>query len=707
MKKFTFIAMLMLIFSLVTKAEDKAFYKMRTFATVQNSDLVITAPQTGTNPITVKNSKNNNSPRYVLTNWGEDAYANCPSELPESGYTFSTDFTITADGGVSNSMEMVLAPVGATYTLSHMRLYNGKEYFFRMHQAVKKNADNQCEIYINGDVKSDANWNQGETEGTKVFMTVGTKYNIRVNVSKDGNTSSYVIKDAESGDVLSEGSKDISSFENKHIGLFWFNTGGYSTYDFEDVMLSTVQEGPFANEPSIELIGAKNAMRIYYATFGEGEVLHWNQLGDAEGRNDDSYSDGEECYVSYEDANEDRDMEIGDETYGGKIIYCTKSGDLKIWTTLKDDDSNKSNDVVTSVVCEEVAMPEPTVAITNVKEGFAKEYTVSADNSNTLLQPTVTIHYKMTPESGSVKEGNIRTGEAVTMDTKGTLELYSFDNSHGAKPWYAQSSKVTINNDVEYVQAEKAAYNWDKDVVDNGKDGFTIIAATVDHKDDGSTQSHWERVYSNEKYGFDANGNKENWTADKDYALVREGWGFFTTDKITDLSGTWNTLAAADPYTAFLPLKPAQNEKYTENAWRILPYEGVVYYDGAGTGGSKINGLYYMDVEVDSKYTSDDTNKPNFYVLHTRGNYDRPDKGDNNAYTVGVAGETTKVGAYSTAICDVTIMTYKGFVPSTSAIKNVNTVETAAPAVKKIVTKNGVVIVKGDKVFSVAGAQMK
>ena len=52
-------------------------------------------------------------------------------------------------------------------------------------------------------------------------------------------------------------------------------------------------------------------------------------------------------------------------------------------------------------------------------------------------------------------------------------------------------------------------------------------------------------------------------------------------------------------------------------------------------------------------------------------------------------------------------MTYKGFVPGTTGISTVNANETSAPAVKKVVTKNGVVIVKGDKIYSVSGTQLK
>jgi len=52
-------------------------------------------------------------------------------------------------------------------------------------------------------------------------------------------------------------------------------------------------------------------------------------------------------------------------------------------------------------------------------------------------------------------------------------------------------------------------------------------------------------------------------------------------------------------------------------------------------------------------------------------------------------------------------MTYKGFEPNTTGISSVNAAEVAAPAVKKVMTKDGLVIVKGNKTFSLSGAQMK
>ena len=703
MKKSTFLAtLLLLMFAMSVKAEllDKPFYKMVTFGTIQASDVTnVTAPGTGTNPISVKNVKTNNTPRYLYTKWGEAAYANCPAELPETGYSFSTDFTISADGGVGNTMELVLAPEDASFSINHMRLFSGNEYFFRMHQAGVT-ANQEATIYINGDVQNNANWNFGETEGTKAVMTVGTKYNIRVDVSKDGSKASYIIKEAETGTVLSEGDKDISALTNKHIGLLWFNAAGACTYDFDNVNLSTVVDGAFANEPNLELVAAMGEQRVYRATFGEAEDLHWIQLGDAEDANGNPYTDGEEQTATYGDSYDLPDLDQGDPDAdaGHKLIYCSKSGDLKVWTTLVDDESKKSNDVIIPVTCEMVAMPTPTAKISNVSAGFAKEYTLTVDNSNTLLTPTVTIHYVVKDASGAVKaEKNVLTGEKVQVSDKGSLELYSWDQTHPT-PWYAQSDVVTVENNTEYIEAATTNYAWTKDDCSTAKTGFSVVEIV-----DDANKSHWDRAYSTQKYGYNENGEASVFVDGTDYAYVKAGHGFYDMSAIGTTDAKWNALVPEDPTTAFAPLAPTEaftgNSKYVASAWSIFPLEGIVYYNTAVTNAT---------LSLDAKYTSDDANKPNFYIVHTRGGYDRPDKGDCNKTTVCVAGENFNLYRYDTALCDVKVMTYKGFVPGTgTGISSVNANETSAPAVKKVVTKNGVVIVKGDKIYSVSGTQLK
>lgn len=75
----------------------------------------------------------------------------------------------------------------------------------------------------------------------------------------------------------------------------------------------------------------------------------------------------------------------------------------------------------------------------------------------------------------------------------------------------------------------------------------------------------------------------------------------------------WNVQVSEDATTAFAPLAPTAdfiaNSKYVASAWSIFPYEGIVYYNTAVTNAV---------LSLDAKYTSDDVEKPNFYIVHTR-----------------------------------------------------------------------------------------
>ena len=683
MKNFTFLAvaaMSVMAFSAKAELMDKAFYRMPTFATIQ--DATVTASQVGTCPITVKSNKTNNTPRYLYTQWGEDAYAKCPAELPESGYTWSTEFCITEDAGVSNCMELVLTSDTAAYKLTHMRLLNTDTYFFRMHQAANKSEEGQDSIYINGDViAKDEDWTSfGEKEGQLLLMTPGVKYEIRVNINKEMTTSAYTIKEIESGNVVAEGSKDISAYETKHIGMIWFNTGGGCTYDFNNMTLSTLQNGPFATEPAQSLFWVEGTERDYYVTFEEGDVLHWIQLGDAEDVvSGEVYTSGEEYTISWSEACDTKEFEAGEEC-GRKIITCNESGTLKLWCSRADDDSNTSEDVLVDVECVEIQLPAPTAAITNVSEGFGKEYTLSVDNSQVVLNPTITIHYVLT-QGADVTEGDVLSGEKVNFSNAGSLTLYAWDKTHKVE-CYTKSETVTVENDVEYTVAIDMNLQLTLDEINAGLVGFhanTIV--------DNTSKSHWERIMSNEARGYKEDGTNEPYDAANadQYTWVKYGHGIYDTSCIGTDDAKWPVLIP-DDVKSIAPLQPAEEnpEIYKvlnggeDYAWAIFPYEGIVYYDvnttveGVGCAVKKndAGAAGYVEMQLESAFVSDNQAKPNFVIVGTTGGYNRPDKGDCSATTVLVAGEKFWLYRYDTAIRFVKVMTYKGFVAGVEAIEN-------------------------------------
>ena len=705
MKKFTFIALLMFIVCAMAKADDKYFFKVPTDKmsegwVIQDAGNFASTP--GKDYLEVQNKKNGG--RMLNYFWNEAAWAGVvPATLPNHTYKFTMDLNMS-NMAARADMEFVLLPVNmctvkddrvSTHNCHWYKANEGDDYFFRWRVGEKPAAANgDYTIWINEEPTAKNDWNQ-TTEET-LTLSSQTTYKFAVVINTEANTATYTISDAE-GNPLKTGVHNYTCTEDR-AGIFVFGMNGTSTHQLSNIGLSYEAEGPFAQEPSVDLLAAIGQQRAYYVTFPEGHTLHWTQLGDAEGLGGTAYADGEECSVAYGDATDTRDMETSGEG-GSKIIFCNKSGQLKVWTTLEDDETNKSNEVVNEVVCEQITMPTPSASIVNVEEGYKKVYQIVADNSETLMKPTVTIHYKKTVD-GQVEEGKVLTGETITLEGKGSLELYSYDGTHPVEmPWYAPSEKVTVENDVEYVVADKRDYAWSKEECDAAKTGFTVTEIV-----DNANKSHWDRAYSTQMYGYDENGNATACTeADKDnYVSTKKGHGFYDMTSIGTNDAKWNVQVPEDATTAFAPLAPTAdfiaNSKYVASAWSIFPLEGIVYYNTAVTNAT---------LSLDAKYTSDDANKPNFYIVHTRGGYDRPDKGDCNKTTVCVAGENFNLFRYDTALCDVKVMTYKGFNPGVSGIKNVNTAETSASAVKKVVTKNGVVIVKDGKTFSVAGAQLK
>lgn len=707
MKKFTFIAMLLAVFAMTAKAQvmDKYFFKVPTDKMsegwiVQDAGNFASTP--GKEYLEVQNKKNGG--RMFNYFWNEAAWANTDvATLPNNTYKFTMDLNMS-NMAARADMEFVLLPVDmctptdtrvSTHNYHWYKVNDGDDYFFRWRVGEKPAAANgDFTIWINEEPTAKNDWSQ-TTEET-LTLSSQTTYKFAVVINTAAKTATYTISDAE-GNPLKTGVHNYTCEEDR-AGIFVFGMNGTSTHQLSNIGLSYEAEGPFAQEPSVDLLAAIGQQRAYYVTFPEGHTLHWTQLGDAEGIDGTAYADGEECSVAYGDAIDTREMETSGEG-GSKIIFCNKSGQLNVWTTLEDDETNKSNEVVNDVVCEQITMPTPSASIVNVEEGYKKVYQIVADNSETLMKPTVTIHYKKTV-GGVTTEGNVLTGETIALDGQGSLELYSYDGTHPVEmPWYAPSEKVTVENNVEYVVADKKDYAWTKEECDAAKTGFTVTEIV-----DNANKSHWDRAYSTQMYGYDANGNATACTeADAaNYVSTKSGFGFYDMASIGTDNAKWNVQVPEDATTAFAPLAPTAdfiaNSKYVASAWSIFPLEGIVYYNTAITNAV---------LTLDAKYTSDDTEKPNFYIVHTRNGYDRPDKGDCNKTTVCVAGENFNLFRYDTALCDVKIMTYKGFEPGVSGIKNVNTAETSASAVKKVVTKNGVVIVKDGKTFSVAGAQLK
>ena len=173
------------------------------------------------------------------------------------------------------------------------------------------------------------------------------------------------------------------------------------------------------------------------------------------------------------------------------------------------------------------------------------------------------------------------------------------------------------------------------------------------------------------------------WSADKseeDVVYWKRGFGFFDKSVIGTDDCKWNVQVPDDIYTGFLPIVPDESDAWELTAWSIFPLEGIVYYHVSANVGKNAKGESgYVPMHIQENYISDNADKPNFYVVHYRAGYDRPDKGDSNFTEVVVAGETYYLYRYDRAINSVEVYTYKGFEAGIEAIENDAPAQQAAP----------------------------
>ena len=210
--------------------------------------------------------------------------------------------------------------------------------------------------------------------------------------------------------------------------------GGRYTPDimFDEIEVSVDKTA--ANTPTVTLTGINNAQRVYTVKFQEDEILHLDFNGTTK---DVNYSDVDNGTYTWSN-NPNYDPNNTDKA----VTDACESGTLKAWTTL---DNLKSDEVVTEVTNNVIALPAAEAKVVNVKVGYAKTYNVTCDNSNTPLTPAIYGTYKFTGKDGKVTESTEPKAFPITIDVDqaGTLEITSQAFGYG-------STNTTVENDVEY-----------------------------------------------------------------------------------------------------------------------------------------------------------------------------------------------------------------------------------------------------------------
>ena len=264
-------------------------------------------------------------------------------------------------------------------------------------------------------------------------LTAGAYYTVTLNIDTQARTVEYTIQSATSDDPIASDIYTVpEGIDMTATGLYVL--AGRYTPDimFDDIEVSVDKTA--ANTPSVTLMGINNAQRVYSIKFQEDEILHLDFNGMT---TDVNYSDVDNGTYTWSN-NPNYDPNNTDEA----VSDPCQSGTLRAWTTL---DNLKSDEVVTEVTNDVIALPAAEAKVVNVKVGYAKTYNVTCDNSNTPLTPAIYGTYKFTGKDGKVTESTEPKAFPLTIDVDqaGTLEITSQAFGYG-------STNTTVENDVEY-----------------------------------------------------------------------------------------------------------------------------------------------------------------------------------------------------------------------------------------------------------------
>ncbi|MDE5813145.1 MAG: hypothetical protein K2H72_02565 [Muribaculaceae bacterium] len=208
-------------------------------------------------------------------------------------------------------------------------------------------------------------------------------------------------------------------------GLFIMTARYQTIIDIDNLMIYMETSYDYANEPAIALTRVGKTedeelnlnMRAYTITFLDGETLH--VVG----------PDGQEVTADYAECE-------------GNFVYETStSGVLKAWTTSGDA---KSPVAETTVDCTPIVLPEGVATISAVSEGYSKTYTLTVDNSNVPLRPTIFINYEFTGVNGEkVSAEGEASGCTLNVTEEGTLKITTAAFGY-------ESKTVTVQNNLQF-----------------------------------------------------------------------------------------------------------------------------------------------------------------------------------------------------------------------------------------------------------------
>ena len=414
-------------------------------------------------------------------------------------------------------------------------------------------------------------------DGTKTYeidyaesktLGEGTWYTVTLDVNVNARTVDYSVIDY-SGNELQSGTRNVpeTDLNGNPIsmyaeGLFLMLARYQTVVDIDNIKVFFESDGDWANPPTVSLIRVgQNAdeeldlnYRAYSVDFLDGEELHI--IG----------TDGKEINVDYADVD-------------GKYTYeTTVSGILKAWTT---SGTATSEVVETEIDCAPVVLPEVVATISSVSAGFGKTYTLTVNNSDVPMRPTIFINYEFVGTDGNVISANGEaSGVKVTVPTEGTLKLTS-------EAFGYQATTVTVNNNVQF-ETKKV---WDFARMTEEEISTALAGAT------------WNTLNSASTSGFN------NWTARKRLYYLVEG----SEHPNDDGDMVWDN---------YYPFGFASEDSETQ----VLKYADITRDEITETS----KGEYFEGLTIFPEKGKKEAGLPNVGMLYRIGLYNNETKNNNN-----------------------------------------------------------------------------
>ncbi|MBD5331459.1 MAG: hypothetical protein HDS00_06125 [Bacteroides sp.] len=615
-----------------------------------------------------------NNGRSGLVTWGQEIFldADGNSMLEDGKYNVQFDFSIAkGSNNQYNSCITVFTNHTPVTNQSYRAPYSPagywQNYLFDMSQV-----DTESLGYV---IYGGTNETVGE-DGTKSYsidysdsktLGEGEWYTVTLDVNTKDRTVDYSVISI-SGEDLQSGTYDVPETDVNGEAISMYAEGIYALLaryqtiiDFDNIKISYESDKDYANPPTVALTGlGQNAdeeldlnLRAYTITFLDGETLHVTG------------TDGQTVEVEYADCD------------GAYVYETTVSGVMKAWTT----SGTASSEVIeTTVDCAPCVLPAATATITSVEAGFGKTYTLSVNNEDVPLRPTIFIDYEFTGKSGKiVSETGVASGAQVTVEEEGTLKLTT--SAYGY-----QSTSVSVANDMEF-ETKKV---WDFARLTEDEISAALVGGTWNTLNSGSTSgfSNWtarKRLYylsSTEMVDVvDENGNVTGQTNATIYPF-----GYVSEDSETQVIkyDLLDRAAIAETtkgqYFDGLTIFPERG-KVDEGG---LPNVGIMYHIGLYNDQTKNNNnnVYVHDLDqtdfVVVNYINDYGSNSNHPTCANDDEYYAQLAGANAVYSVAEAGTLNEeTGLYDivhalyridTAITKITVFKQAGAVDAVEAV---------------------------------------